>query len=180
MAKSSIGFTNWPFPKGERAKLIKISKPYAEDGKWYVKAKYLSAVTNKAVFIKHFFGDLHLLIVGAEYMDGTRQDIPNWKTTDIQLSAKWLSNKQYKPYLIKDKQKNEFDYYTFGIGIHNQYYIVPLAEIVRAILAPDVFWLNQVTLLDSIDTCVLYDYDGEVLNLNFSTDVPVRYRCLSI
>jgi len=175
MAKPNIGFDSWPFEKGEKAKLMSFSKPYLDMGQWYVDAGYLSVVTNKAKFIKHFLGDVHLLVAGANYIDGIRQDMPNWETAEISLTANVMATKKIEARLIENKKDNRFNYYTFGIGYNKEYYIIPLAEIVRVILAPDIFWLNQMTLLDSIDTRILYDHDGDVLNLNFSTDVPVRY-----
>ena len=72
MPKQKIGFDSWSFEKGERAKLIKISKPYSYNGSWYLKAMYLSMETNKARFVEHFFGDLHLLVLEAIYIDGIR------------------------------------------------------------------------------------------------------------
>lgn len=175
MAKLNIGFDSWPFEKGERAKLIKISKPFSENGLWYITAVYLSIKTNKPKFQKHFCGDLHLLIVEAEYIDGIRQDMPKWETVDISLPANLISNKNFAARLIEDKKYHEFDYYTYGINVKQEYYIVPLIEIVRAILAPDVFWLNQITQLDSIDTRVLCNRIGKTMHLNFTADVPVRY-----
>lgn len=176
MYKSKIGFANWPFEKGEKVKLIKISKPYQENGLWYIEALYLSHLTNRPQNIKHNFGDLHLLIYNADYIDGKRLDMPDWAIVDIHIPESIISIKKPEPHCIKDKkEKHEFDYYTFGIGYRGKYFVIPLHEILRATLAPDVFWLNQVTLLDSIDTRVICEGDSNCLQMVFLPDVPVRY-----
>ena len=175
MPKQKIGFDSWPFKKGERAKLIKISKPYSYNGLWYLKAMYLSMETNKAEFIEHFFGDLHLLVLEATYIDASRQNMPKWETVDIEIFNNCLGDKKIEARLVKNGKYNEFDYYTFGVSCKSGYYIIPLFEIVRAILAPDVFWLNQITSLDSMDTRIICNQIGDVLKLDFSTDIPVRY-----
>ncbi|WP_418626522.1 Tn7-like element transposition protein TnsE [Anaerosinus sp.] len=175
MPKKKIGFDSWPFKKGERVKLIKISKPYSYNGLWYLKAIYLSIATHQAKFVEHFFGDLHLLVLEAEYIDGIRQNMPKWETVDIKIFNNLLSDKKIEARLVTNGKYNEFDYYTFGASGKNGYYIIPLFEMLRAILAPDVFWLNQIPTLDSIDTRIICSQFGATLNLNFSTDVPVRY-----
>lgn len=176
MPKRKIGFDSWPFEKGERAKLIKISKPYSYNGSWYLKAMYLSMETpTKVEFIEHFFGDLHLLVLEATYIDGSRQNMPQWETVDIEFYNDFLGAKKIEARLIKNGKYNQFDYYTFGVSCESGYYIIPLFEIVRAILAPDVFWLNQIPTLDAMDTRIICNQFGDTLNLNFSTDVPVRY-----
>jgi len=153
MNKLRIGFENWPFKEGEKAKLIKISKPYSDEGLWYIDVVYLSDTSKRTKQYKHYFGDLHLLIYGAYYVDGKRQDMPNWTTIDIHISQRTIRYRKPKPYLNDDRiNQHQFDYYTFGVGSEGNYYIIPLHELLRAALAPDVFWLNQVTLLDSIDT----------------------------
>lgn len=42
-------------------------------------------------------------------------------------------------------------------------------------LAPDIFWLIQVNLLDSIDTRVSYELEHRQLTINFFSEVPVKY-----
>lgn len=176
MGKTGIGFDKWPFSKGEQVKLIKISKPYSSDGLWYIDAVYLSKISKRAKRVKHYFGDLHLLICGGDYLDGKRQDMPGWTTMDIHVSKKAILNRKPEPYLNKDKiNQSEFNYYTFGISNDGSYVIIPLHELLRTTLAPDIFWLNQVTLLDSIETRVIYESDSYFLKMTFLSDVPVKY-----
>jgi len=176
MDKSRIGFYNWPFEEGEKAKLIKISKPYSVEGLWYVNAVYLSDTSKRTKQYKHYFGDSHLLIYGADYVDGRRQDMSNWANINIHISKYAIRYRRPKPYLNEDKiHQHQFDYYTFGINNEGTYYIIPLHELLRAALAPDVFWLNQVTLLDSIDTRVIYENDSNDLRMTFLSDVPTKY-----
>lgn len=176
MGKARVGFSNWPFEKGEKVKLMKISKPYSNEGLWYIDAVYLSGVSNQAKRLKHYFGDLHLLICGADYIDGKRRDMPKWTTVDIHISKQSLSNRKPEPYRNKDKiNQEEFNYYTFGLSYKGIYYIIPLQELLRTVLAPDVFWLNQVTLLDSIDARVVYEVNYKELRMNFLSDVPAKY-----
>ena len=175
MAKSIIRLDSWPFGKGEKAKLIKISKPYSVEGRWFVDALFLSVEHNIPKIIQRSFGDLHLLIVEAMYVDGMRQDMPNWREVDISIKEDILQRKPIEPYLLKNERDCRFDCYTFGIRVGYEYYIIPLIEIMRAILAPDVFWLNQITQLDSIDTRILHALQDDLLELDFSADVPVSY-----
>lgn len=175
MTKTVIVLSDWPFEKGDKVKLIKISKPFLDNGRWYLNAVFMSLKKKKAKKLKRFFGDLHLLIVGAHYVDGIRLEMSDWQTETLDIKNRDLFNKRIDPYLKKDRLNEEYDYYTFGIGFDDKYYVFPLLEIVRAIFAPDVFWLNQITMLDTIDTRVLHEFDNRILKLNFSNDVPVRY-----
>ncbi|MBB5335733.1 Tn7-like element transposition protein TnsE [Pectinatus brassicae] len=175
MTKSIIRLNKWPFEKGEKAKLIKISKPYHAKGRWFVDALFLSIEHNYPKTLRRSFGDLHLLIVAAVYIDGVRQDMSKWVEADISIVEDVLHRKPIEPYLLKNGRDHRFDCYTFGISINYKYYIISLFEIMRAILAPDVFWLNQITQFDSIDTRILHALKNDVLELNFSTDVPVNY-----
>ena len=175
MAKSIIRLDNWPFGKGEKAKLIKISKPYNVEGRWFVDGLFLSVEHKIPKTIRRSFGDLHLLVVEAVYIDGMRQDMPNWIEADISIAEDISHQKPIEPYLLKNERDRRFDCFTFGISVGYEYYIVPLSEIMRSILAPDVFWLNQITQLDSIDTRILHALQDDVLELDFSADVPVSY-----
>lgn len=176
MATARVAFDNWPFEKGERVKLIKISKPYSDKGLWYIDAVYLSAESKRAKRVKRYFGDLHLLICGADYIDGKRQDMPGWTTVDIPISKQLINISNLEPYLNEDKiNQKEFNYHTFGFSNKGIYYIIPLHELLRAVLAPDIFWLIQMTLLDSIDTRVAYELDHQQLTMNFFSEVPARY-----
>ncbi len=145
MAKSIIRLDNWPFEKGEKAKLIKISKPYSVEGRWFVDGLFLSVEHKIPKTVQRSFGDLHLLIVEAVYVDGMRQNMPHWIETDIYITEDILHRKSIELYLLKNERDRRFDCFTFGISVGYEYYIVPLIEIMRAILAPDVFWLNQIT-----------------------------------
>jgi len=176
MAEARVAFDNWPFEKGERVRLIKISKPYSDKGLWYIDAVFFSIISKREKRIQRYFGDLHLLICGADYIDGKRQDMPGWTTIDIPISNKSIDNSNLKPYLNEDKiNQKEFDYYTFGFSNKGIYYIIPLHELLRAVLAPDIFWLTQVTLLDSIDTRVVYEIKNQELTMNFFSEVPAKY-----
>lgn len=175
MTKSVIILSDWPFDKGVKAKLIKISKPFLDNGRWYLNAVFMSLEKKEAKTLKRFWGDLHLLIVGAYYVDGIRLEMSDWQTETLDIKNRDLFNKRIDPYLKKDRLNEKYDYYTFGIGFDDKYYVFPLLEIVRAVFAPDVFWLNQITMLDTIDTRVLHEFDNRILKLNFSNDIPVRY-----
>lgn len=176
MATARVAFDNWPFEKGERVKLIKISKPYSDEGLWYIDAVYLSAESKRAKRVKRYFGDLHLLICGADYIDGKRQDMPEWTTIDIPILGQSINTSNLEPYLNVDKiNQKEFDYYTFGLNNKGIYCIIPLQELLRAVLAPDIFWLTQMTLLDSIETRVAYEFEHQELTMNFLSEVPAAY-----
>lgn len=175
MGKNSIGFAHWPFAKDEKVKLIKISKPYSIDGLWYIDAAYLSVISNRVKYLKHYFGDLHLLVCGAEYVNGKKQAMEDWVTVDVYFKKELISYRRPNPYLNKDRFNEKYNYYTFGLKNKGIYYIIPLHELLRAGLAPDVFWLNQVTTLDSIDTRVVYKKRDNSLLLTFLSDVSAKY-----
>jgi hypothetical protein len=116
MGKPKVGFANWPFAKDEKVKLLKISKPYSAEGLWYIDAVYLPATSKRAKRLKHYFGDLHLLVCGADYVNGKRQDMENWITVDVHISKQSIQYRRPEPYLNKDRiNQDEFDYYTFGL-----------------------------------------------------------------
>ena len=176
MAEARVALDNWPFEKGERVKLIKLSKPYSDKGLWYIDAVFFSVISKREKRLQRYFGDLHLLICGADYIDGKRQEMPGWKTIDIPTSKQSINISNLEPYLNEDKiNQKEFDYYTFGFSYKGLYYIIPLHELLRAVLAPDIFWLKQVTLLDSIDTRVSYEFENQELIINFFSEVPAKY-----
>jgi len=175
MGRGTVGFAHWPFAKDEKAKLIKISRPYSINGLWYIDAVYLSKVSNRAKYLKHYFGDLHLLVCGAEYVNGKKQDMEDWVTVDVRFSKELINYRRPEPYLNQDKIHKKYNYYTFGLKNKGIYYVIPLHELLRAGLTPDIFWLNQVTALDSIDTRVLYETKEDRLLLTFLPDVPVKY-----
>ncbi len=175
MVKTAIAFSDWPFKNGEKVKLIKISKPFLDNGRWYLNAVFMSLEKKNTITLKRFFGDLHLLVVGAYYIDGIRQEMLDWQIKTLDIKSGDLFNKRVEPYLKKDRFNEAFDCYTFGIGFDDEYYVLPLLEIVRVVLAPDVFWLNQITMFDSIDTRILHEVDNNILKLNISSDIPLRY-----
>lgn len=169
MAEARVRFGNWPFEKGELVKLLKISKPYSALGLWYINAVYLPEKSRRAT-LRHSFGDLHLLICGANYVDGKRQDMPGWVTIDVYISKQSINKSIPQPYLNEDKINHEFNCYSFGLNNKGNYCIIPIHELLRAVLAPDVFWLTQVTVLDSIDTRVIYDVDQQYLTMTFLSE----------
>jgi len=177
MDKPQIKFSSWPFSKDEKVSLIKISKPYYEKGKCLIDAVYLMEATRQAKRHPHHFGDLPLLICGAKYLHTQRQDMPpTWTIFDVHLSRQAIKNRRPLPYLNKDSiNQKEFDYYTFGFRHKDLFFIVPAMELLRAALAPDVFWLNQIAYLDSIDTRVVHESSAGNLFLSFSPEVSLNY-----
>jgi hypothetical protein len=164
----------WPFKENEKATLIRISKPYQKDQRWFIDGLFYSE-SGQLEKIKYNIGDLLILHLDGIYINSVFSGYKSGSETDITFSQTVIKNRVIKPYLIKDKKDAAFDYYTFGIPSGNKFIIIPLMELVRAVLAPDTFWMNQITQMDTLDTTLIKTFKNDILYLDFDSGIPVSY-----
>lgn len=171
MKKVAVKIKDWPFEKGERAKLTWIGEPFKYNNKWMFYAYFKgNKYTRK---IKLDWASVHFLSVDKYYTDGNLnngQILENEETIDINLNgvkAEYIE----KDWNIwgtgfKDKTKSK----TFNFNKNGVLYTIPIIEIIRAVLAPDRFMLNRILEMDSFENYFIYEVKGNKLDIHFTSE----------
>ncbi|WP_331446048.1 Tn7-like element transposition protein TnsE [Natranaerobius thermophilus] len=151
---------------------MRISKPYKKENRWYIDALFYSHKTKR---VRLDIARLLRLHLGGTYKDGEFIGFESAIEMDISIPNSVIKNRKITPFLNKDKYNKEFDYYTFGIPYKDHFIVIPIIELVRAVLLPDTFWMNQVTQLDALDTSFVSSMSSEVLQVQFDPSINVSY-----
>lgn len=155
MGKGVVKIKDWPFHKGEQARLIWIGEPFKQDNK-FIQAYFKGTRSVKMVTLD--WGSVHFLGIDRFYVDGNLNHGKTGKLEeiiDIQLDVRSITY-------------NERDWIISGIGDHTTsktwnafkdgiHYTIPVIEVVKGILAPDQFTLYRILETDNFFLYLMYD-----------------------
>lgn len=175
LGKKNIILRNWPFKKGEKARLLWIGEPYKKDNKWMVNTYFRGDYERRRIIVD--WGNIHFLSIDKVYIDGNLNK--GQTTSDKELMTIDLSNaKVYynerdwvnsgKGFYDKTKSK------TFNFQINNIMYTIPIVEFIRAILAPDRFMLNRILEMNSFENYFTYELKNRDLNIHFTSEYDAK------
>lgn len=171
MKKAVIRIKNWPFEKGEKAKLRWIGEPFKINNKWMFYAYFQGDKHTKRVMLD--WATVHFLSVNKYYTDG---DINNGKVPEeqkiinINLTGAKVEYKE-KDWGIwgtgfNDSTKSK----TFNFHKNGKLYTVPIIEIIRAVLAPDRFMLNRILEMNTYENYFTYSIEYNKMDIHFTSE----------
>ena len=169
MRKNEIKIKNWPFKKGERAKLSWISEPYKGNKKWMIDTYFDGECGKRKITLD--WATIHFLVKDKYYIDGNLNDSEvdgesyieqiNLNNTDVKYSE--------SPWQIwYGKRKIETKSKSFIFFKEKVLYVLPIYEVIRAVLAPNRFLLNRIVEMDTIENYYTFNVSGAVLNIYFT------------
>lgn len=171
MSREIVRIKNWPFEKGEQAKLIWIGEPFKQNNKWMVYAYFKVNKVTKKIMLD--WASIHFLSVDKYYTDGNLNNgeiIGYSETININLSG---INAEYKERdweiwggEFKDKTKSK----TFNFVKGGTLYTIPIIEVIRAVIAPDKFMLNRILEMDTLENYFTYEIEKEKLDIHFTSE----------
>ena len=169
MKERVVKISNWPFKKGIKAQLIWIGEPFQQDKKWMIKVYFRAENVTKEVTLD--WATIHSLSLNKLYQDGklNRPENP-LGSKQVELNFTGIKARyNEKPWTIlgtniKTKSK------TFSFKANNNFYIVPIIEVIRAVLAPDRFMLNNIMNLDNWENYFTYEIVNLDLNIDFTSE----------
>lgn len=169
MEKEIVKIKNWPFDKGEEVKLGWISEPYKRDNKWMIDAYFQGESGRRRLALD--WASLHFLVKDKYYIDG---DINNSKAhedsyiEEINLNE-FKVNYSEKPWEIRyRKSMVNTKAKSFTFFKNKNLYVLPIYEVIRAILAPNRFLLNRIVEMDTLENYFTYDVEDDFLNIHFT------------
>ncbi|MGJ8742324.1 Tn7-like element transposition protein TnsE [Clostridium botulinum] len=170
MGKVAIKAKDWPFKKGENAKLIWVGEPFKYNNKWMIYTYFKGNKATRKIMLD--WPSIHFLAVDKYYTDGNLNNgevLGNREFIDINLTgvrAEYIE-KDWEIWGagFKDKTKSK----TFNFSKKGILYTIPIIEIIRAILAPDRFMLNRVLEMDILENYFIYEIEKSKLNIHFTS-----------
>lgn len=169
MKKEIVKIKNWPFDKGEEVKLGWISEPYKRDNKWMIDAYFYGESKRRKLALD--WASLHFLVKDKYYIDG---DLNNSKAhedsyiEEINLNKFKVSYSE-KPWEIRyGKSMINTKAKSFTFFKNKNLYVLPIYEVIRAILAPNRFLLNRIVEMDTLENYFTYDVEDDFLNIHFT------------
>ncbi|KEI74133.1 hypothetical protein N486_17100 [Clostridium botulinum B2 128] len=170
MGKVAIKAKDWPFEKGENAKLIWVGEPFKYNNKWMIYTYFKGNKATRKIMLD--WASIHFLAVDKYYTDGNLNNgevLGNKEFIDIKLTgvrAEYIE-KDWEIWGagFKDKTKSK----TFNFSKKGILYTIPIIEIIRAILAPDRFMLNRVLEMDTLENYFIYEIEKSKLNIHFTS-----------
>ncbi|MFX0549533.1 Tn7-like element transposition protein TnsE [Hathewaya histolytica] len=159
----------WPFKKGERVKLSWISEPYKYNNKWMVDTYFDGECGKRKITLD--WAVIHLLVKDKYYIDDDLNSSEDGSDTYIEEIKLRKDNIKYSEWdwqiwcggnKIKTKAK------SFTFFKKNSLYVVPIYEIIRAVLAPNRFLLNRIVGVDSLENYFTYEINHDELNIYFT------------
>ncbi|WP_026881732.1 Tn7-like element transposition protein TnsE [Clostridium akagii] len=169
MKKNQAKIKEWPFQKGESTKLIWIGEPFKQNNKWMINSYFKGDKNTRRVLLD--WASLHFLVTGKYYIDGDLNNAEvqdNSEVININLNSIKVEYRQ-RPWEIwgtgfKDKTTSK----TFSFVNQGDLYIIPIIEIIRAVLAPSKFMLNRILEMDSFENYFTYTIDKRRLEIHFT------------
>lgn len=170
MKKEIVKIKNWPFDKGEEVKLGWISEPYKHDNKWIIDTYFHGESERRKIALD--WANLHFLVKDKYYIDG---DLNNSKASEesyieeININRD-IINYSEKPWTIwYEKSRFDTKSKSFTFFKDNNLYVLPIYEIIRAVLAPNRFLLNRIVEMDTLESYFIYDMKDDFLNIHFTS-----------
>lgn len=145
MRKDKIIIIKWPFKRGERVKLSWISDRYKYKNKWVIDTYFDGECGKRKITLD--WAVIHLLVKDKYYIDGdlnSSEDGSDTYIEEIKLRKDNINYSErdwgiwYGGNKIKTKAK------SFTFFKKNSLYVIPIYEIIRAVLAPNRFLLNRI------------------------------------
>lgn len=169
MKKEIVKIKNWPFDKGEEVKLGWISEPYKRDNKWMIDAYFHGEGKRRKLALD--WASLHFLVKDKCYIDGELNNSKAHEDSyieEINLNE-FKVNYSEKPWEIRyGKSMVNTKAKSFTFFKNKQLYVLPIYEVIRAILAPNRFLLNRIVEMDTLENYFTYDVEDDFLNIHFT------------
>lgn len=169
MRKTGVKIKEWPFNKGERAKLTWIGEPFKQNNKWMFYAYFKFNKVIKKVLLD--WASLHFLVAEKHYTGGdlnNAEAAENSELIDINLSSVTAEYREKPWNMVVDGVKFETKSKTFSFRNNGHLYTVPIIEIIRAVLAPSDFLLNRILEMDTLENYFTYTINNRSLEIHFS------------
>lgn len=171
MSKKAVIIKNWPFEKGERVKLIWIGEPFKQNNKWMVYSYFKRVKATKKIILD--WASIHFLSIEKYYTDGNlnnSEDLENFDIIDINLNnivPQYIEKdwKVWRDGFSENTKSKTFNFLKDGI-----LYTIPIIEVIRAVLAPDKFWLNRILEMDALENYFTYEIKERVLDIYFTSE----------
>lgn len=169
MKRDEIIIRNWPFKSGERAKLSWISEPYKVNNKWMINTYFDSKCGKRKVILD--WATIHMIVKDKYYVDGDLNKSKYASESYIEEIKLSKNNVQYREldweiWYGRDKIKTKVKSFTFYKN--NKFYVLPIYEVIRAVLAPNRFLLNIILEIDSLENYFTYQINLDELNIYFT------------
>lgn len=175
--RKKLKLDNWPFEKGKKAKLVWIGEPFKQNNKWMLDTYFYDGETTAKII--QDWANLYFLSIDKYYMDGDLRSgelVDNegvMETININLSGitpRYIENKWS---ILKSHYKSKSK--TFNFWKDNVLYIIPIIEIVRAVLAPNTFMLNAILYNDTWEDYFTYEINDGKLYIHFTSQYKRSY-----
>lgn len=170
MSKVAVRIKDWPFQKGDKAKLIWMGEPFKQNNKWMFYAYFKGNKLTKKILLD--WASVHFLSADKYYIDGNLNNgevLESEDTIDINLTgvrAEYIEkNWEIWGTGFKDKTKSK----TFNFSKNGELYTVPIVEIIRAVLAPDRFMLNRIVEMDTLENYFIHEIKDDKLYIYFNS-----------
>lgn len=171
MSKIGVKIKDWPFNKGEKARLTWIGEPYKQNNKWMVKAYFRGAKATREVVLD--WASIHFLSIDKYYSDGNLNNgevLENKEVIEVNLSGARIEYNE-RPWVVQGPGfRLETKSKTFNFFKNGMLYTVPIIEVIRAILAPDKFMLNRIVEMDTLENYFTYKVEKDKLDINFTSE----------
>ncbi|MGM9986958.1 MAG: Tn7-like element transposition protein TnsE [Bacillaceae bacterium] len=175
MRERSVKLNNWPFKKGEQAKLIWISSPFWHERKLMMYCYFLANGKTEKLLLD--WGMLPFLAIQHYYVDGiVSQSIAPAKTEEVEITIYPNQVNYFESEWTIFKTEETTSSNGFKFKYRNQYYTLPLIESIRSILAPNRFLLYR--LLEMNNSFLNYfteSYRSNHLHIDFNSTYEKKY-----
>lgn len=170
MRKLEIKIKDWPFEKGEKAKVIWIGEPFKQNNKWMFYAYFKGSKATRKIILD--WASVHFLSVDKYYIDGNLNNGKVLKSENIDINLNGVKGEyNERDWEIwgtgfKEKTKSK----TFNFFKKGLLYTIPIIEIIRAVLAPDRFMLNRIVEMDTLENYFVYEINDKRLYIHFTSE----------
>ncbi|GAA0716363.1 hypothetical protein GCM10008905_00700 [Clostridium malenominatum] len=169
MSKAIVKIKDWPFPRGEKAKLTWIGEPFKENNKWMFYAYFKGNIATRKIMLD--WASIHFLSVDKYYTDGNLNNgelLEEKDIIDINLKgvkAEYIE-KDWGIWVrgFKDNTKSK----TFNFYKKGTLYTIPIIEVIRVVLAPNRFMLNRILEMDTLENYFTYEIKDNKLDIHFT------------
>lgn len=174
MSKQQVKLNNWPFNKGEQARLIWISSPFQYNKKVMIHVYFRAGGKTEKVLVD--WGTLPSLAIQHYYLNGDiSKSIPPLGTEEVEIKidseSVTKSEREWRILGTEDKDTSR----SFVVNYENKSYILPLIEVVRSILAPNRFLLYRLFETNSFPQYFIEQYEINKIHLDFSSQYHRKY-----
>lgn len=177
--RKKLRLSNWPFEKNKKAQLVWIGEPFKQNKKWMLDTYFNDGKNTKRVI--QDWANIHFLSINKYYTDGDLlsgeivDDDIGIKIQNISLGGITPKYNEAEWKILKSDYKSKSK--TFSFWKNDILYTIPIVEIVRAVLAPNTFLLNNILYNDSLEDYFTYTIQDKRLRIDFNNEYKVS--CLN-